>query len=83
MRQNEKFVKEICTESSPDTEDGFHDHYIDSDSGRPIYMISCQTHLLKKCKQPPPPAHPHTLTHTHTALCIDSLFVARHTDKQT
>lgn len=45
--QNQKFVEEICTHSS--TNEGFKDHYIEPDTGRPIFMMSCQTHLLKKC----------------------------------
>jgi hypothetical protein len=46
--ENEKFVKAICTHSSNGA--GFRDHYIDADTGEPVFFLTCQTHLLKKLR---------------------------------
>ena len=46
--ENEKFTKRICTHSSNDR--GFKDYYIDMDTGDRIFIMQCQTHLLKKLR---------------------------------
>jgi hypothetical protein len=45
---NERFIKDICTHSSNGHQ--FKDHYIDFHTRQKMFMMTCQTHLLKKLR---------------------------------